>query len=298
MWRNLSCVMGAFSPQLPQLAIQDWSSTKRPYLIQLADPDGDFIRALARFQRRICVTMKEGDAVIPAASGALWGDKSWCGRTVLPQGTIAGWGYEAVSFFASSCAPPLGDGSSWDLSADRTCAYPRAALEGLLSLDWTRIVVNLQLPKATVHVFLLAKEKDQSGLERTFSCECVSDLCKLVAEGQDFAQAQERSLWLQEKKAPCWVRTVNGSPCLAEECIGQWTVATEEGPGNVRCYAFEVQDDARYFFNSFHTTSRILFDDNLMEQGRAGANLASFYTIRTKFLDECRRVATDALVCV
>eukprot|EP00971_Amphidinium_carterae_P195134 3872141-Amphidinium_carterae.1 len=35
------------------------------------------------------------------------------------------------------------------------------------------------------------KEKDQSGLERTFSCECVSDLCKLVAEGQDFAQAQE-----------------------------------------------------------------------------------------------------------
>eukprot|EP00971_Amphidinium_carterae_P178140 3533403-Amphidinium_carterae.1 len=40
----------------------------------------------------------------------------------------------------------------------KACVYPRDALQGLLTLDWTRIVVKLQLPKATVHVFLLGKE--------------------------------------------------------------------------------------------------------------------------------------------
>jgi len=308
-WRNLSCLTASVSPQLPQLAVQDGTSTKRPYLIELADPDGEYIQALALFKRRICVAMKQGDIVIPTASGALWGDQSWSTPNELVAGAIAGWGYEAISGPASSkvrttsyCSvfefeesvrPPVVTGA-WDQSADKACVYPRDALQGLLTLDWTRIVVKLQLPKATVHVFLLGKESDQSQLERVFSQDCVKDLCKLVAEGQDLSQTGAWSPWLYEKRPPLWHKTVDGRACSPKECKGKWSVATEEGIGNVICYTFPSPDQARFFFNSFLTTSRILFDEKQNEQGKAGANLASFSTIRRKFLDGCQGIGMDA----
>jgi len=95
MWRNLSFVLRPFSPQIPQLAIQDKGT---PYLVGLADPDGPYVVALRKFRRRICMSMGPKDLVIPTASACLWAERPWT-APIPPARQIAGWGFEAMSSY-------------------------------------------------------------------------------------------------------------------------------------------------------------------------------------------------------
>lgn len=297
MWRNLSCLTGIFSPQLPQLAIQD-RAQRQPYLVVLADPEGPHVAALRRFRRRICATMAHADPVIPVASGVIWPRRAWT-KPDAPASQAAGWGFEA---FSADAAPDRLEGESgtcsasspsaslradrpfreepaamaWARSADGACCFPKQVLEGLETLQWERVVVRLQMPSSSVHVFLIGKASigkasAQGALEHHFARECVYQLVENLT-----AAARNCAPRLGE---PRWLQAVNIQASSREQCSGRWTVATEEGVGVVKFYAFDAELEANFCFESFGATSRVLFDPDRVEQRRAGANVASYHTI-------------------
>jgi len=247
------------------------------------------VAALARFDRRICVTMAHGDIVIPTASGSLWADRRWR-RPDLPAHHVAGWGIEAYSEHGcneDACETPSswrsssssGSNSSnnldWRTSAEGACWYPSRILEGLQTVSWERLVVRLRMPKATQHVFLIAKAADQTELEHCLARQCVERLAAVVA-----GLAEWQAL---EPSTPAWVRAVQARSCCREECLKRWVVATEEGIGIVKFYPFDDEVEARFYFQCLGALSRVLFDPLCMERKCAGANVGSFVTIRRHF---------------
>jgi len=71
MWRNLCGCSAYITQQLVQLAVQDGGSDTPPFLVALSDPEGPYVEALRMFQHRTCVTMANGDLLIPVASGVV-----------------------------------------------------------------------------------------------------------------------------------------------------------------------------------------------------------------------------------
>lgn len=74
-WKNLAPVTSLKSSQVVQLTIQDGGNDMAPYLVQLSDPDGPYLKYLAQFQRRSCITMSFNDPLIPMNSGII--QSSW-----------------------------------------------------------------------------------------------------------------------------------------------------------------------------------------------------------------------------
>mmetsp|Transcript_53431 Transcript_53431/g.153295 ORF Transcript_53431/g.153295 Transcript_53431/m.153295 type:complete len:349 (-) Transcript_53431:112-1158(-) len=64
---------------------------------------------------------------------------------------------------------------------------------------------------------------------------------------------------------------------------GPWKVATEEGPGNVKTYDFDVEETARVFFKGLFC-SRILIDPSRKEIDHGGWNPWALNTIRKTVL--------------
>eukprot|EP00930_Biecheleria_cincta_P084270 TRINITY_DN73762_c0_g1_i1.p1 TRINITY_DN73762_c0_g1~~TRINITY_DN73762_c0_g1_i1.p1 ORF type:complete len:547 (-),score=88.85 TRINITY_DN73762_c0_g1_i1:84-1562(-) len=283
MWRNLSKLTAFISPQLPQLAVQDGTSKdSTPYLVKLAKEGSLYIRALRRFRRRICVTMLNGDIVIPAASGSLWTDRKW-DKPAWPASLLAGWGFEAYSVHEPDSVPESPRCPSvheeedvvWTTSADGACSFPKQIEQGLLSMEWERLVVRLHIPKATVHVFTIAKAQEQSVLEHLFSCECVEVLVPMLAgrKGVDPTNIN----------CPSWAHEVALERSPREHCYGKWTVALEDGVGNVKFYPFFLEQAAHFHFDRLGAKSRILFDPLRVAIRYEGANQASWATIRRAF---------------
>jgi len=73
----------------------------------------------------------------------------------------------------------------------------------------------------------------------------------------------------------------------------RWFVATEEGPGNVRCYSFDSEAAARHFFNPppVHL-ARVLFDDWASEVAAAGWSPWANNTIRDRVAAWRRKART------
>lgn len=283
MWRNLSRLTAFISPQLPQLAVQDGTSKdSTPYLVKLAREGSQYIRALRRFRRRICVTMLNGDIVIPAASGSLWTDRKWH-KPAWPESLLAGWGFEAYSVHEPGVVPdsprcPSVHGEEdvvWTTSADGACSFPKQIEQGLLSMEWERLVVRLHIPKATVHIFTIGKAQEQSVLEHLFSCECVEVLVPMLA-GQKGLDATNIS-------APRWAHQVALKKSPREDCYGKWTVALEDGISNVKFYPFLLEQAAHFYFDRLGAKSRILFDPLRVAIRSEGANKASWATIRRAY---------------
>jgi len=298
MWRNLSRVGRIWSNQLPQLAVQDTSSGT-PFLVALSDPQGEYLPALDRFQRRACVTMAHGDFVIPTASGCIWADRAWpkpeldAGHPSRQRrrrgrgrggGIMAGWGFEAMARNQALPRPSevASVGSrelSWMTCQDGAVTFPRQILDGLQTTSWERLVVRLNIPGATTHVFLIGKRSDQSELEHCFSRACVGQLASMLAKSDELGDALEGIF----PELPCWMRTLDVRESSRRECEGRWVVATEEGLGMVALYAFAEEVEANFYFDSMGATARILFDPKRQEMRYGGANLASFSTIRAVF---------------
>lgn len=307
MWRNLSFVLRPFSPQIPQLAVQDQSEPGgRPYFLRISDPEGPHMEALKKFQKRISVTMSCNDVVIPAASGSLWADRAWR-EPLIPNEQASGWGFEGVSThtpdnskartrsYSSSlekhrCCFRCARDENWVDSTDGRAMFPRDILDGLLTVSWERIVVRLHSPGATTHVFLLGKDIEQNIVEHAMSKECISHI------GNAFLKAVSGAEIVLE--APCWISSYaheSPLPCEKSVCFGKWTVATEEGTDNVKFYAFDQQREAEVYFeglgrgSAFSLQSRILFDPEANEVSRAGMNSGSFPTIHKSFApsDSC-----------
>lgn len=301
MWRNLAFVLRPLSVQIPQLAIQDrtliqnqdGTSVVQPYLECLADPEGPHIEALKRFRRRVCVTMGCDDFVIPATSGVLWADRPWT-EPVAPPSQVAGWGFQAMSRYVPKddlIERSASRDAAWRESADSKSWFPSLALDGLLTLSWERIVVQLHLPQApTTHVFLVGKESDQGLVEHVFSKECVGCLARMLVDAAEGLEIMP--LEIEEAEIPGWRRSLGHVVATSREryeCLGKWTVATEEGLDNVKFYPFEDEVSAKQYFEGWggssacQLVSRILFDPQGYEVRRAGANKFAFPTILQYF---------------
>jgi len=290
MWRNYAWVFSKaffFSEQVPQFSGKDRSATNShgyrcPYLVGLSDPDGPYINALKRFKKRVCITMSRDDIVIPSASGSIWADRCAPEEDFLPSSAIAGWGFEAFSthLATESSAWDNAQTCQWVASQDNECCFIAKVLDGLCTLDWHRVVVKVHLPNApTVHMFLTGKKKDQGELEHCFSLECIKHLADMLgkaAEGGSIDIAAPMWVSIMEVTRPLWTRRASDW-C---DCQGNWVVATEEGVGNVKFYVFEEEKQAKHFFDSRGSVSRILVNPFCVEENHAGANWAAFPTIR------------------
>jgi len=63
--------------------------------------------------------------------------------------------------------------------------------------------------------------------------------------------------------------------------LNTWLVVTEEGRGNVRCYAFDTEVEARAFFDgASRFLARLLLDPTTTEVASAGWNSRSNDTLR------------------
>merc|ERR1740116_151754 len=168
----------------------------------------------------------------------------------------------------------------WVASQDNECCFIAKVLDGLCTLDWHRVVVKVHLPNApTVHMFLTGKKKDQGELEHCFSLECIKHLADMLgkaAEGGSIDIASPMWVSIMEVTRPLWTRRASDW-C---DCQGNWVVATEEGVGNVKFYVFEEEKQAKHFFDSRGSVSRILVNPFCVEENHAGANWAAFPTIR------------------
>jgi len=293
MWRNYAWMLAKvlrFSAQVPQFSGKDKSVTNSlghrcPYLVGLSDPDGPYILALRRFKKRICITMARDDIVIPSASGAIWADRCAPQKDVLPSSVAAGWGFEAFSTHVGTQSGAWGnvETAAWVVSQDNQCYFMKQVLDGLLTLDWHRVVAKIHLPNSpTVHMFLTGKKKEQGELEHCMSVECITFLAEMLAkaeEGGGFDIAAPD--WVSILEAPTSMWTHKASDQC--ECSGNWVVATEEGVDNVKFYRFDDEKQAKHFFDAGGSISRILFNPLSVEENHAGANCASFPTIRRAF---------------
>jgi len=70
----------------------------------------------------------------------------------------------------------------WKTSNDNHLHYPLKALEGLHSLSWQRIAVSVMHFPASVHVFLIAKQKEQFAAEHTMALQCVECMAEVLAD--------------------------------------------------------------------------------------------------------------------
>lgn len=289
MWRNYTWALVkalGFSAQIEQFAVKDKTASspdgsRRPYLVSLADPSSRYVAALQRFQKRVAVTMACNDIVIPAASGSIWADRP------VPQNSegdiTAGWGFDAYSIHEpqSSDLQSLREiqDAEWVESQDRQCYYIKQVLDGLLTLSWDRAIVKIKLPRsATVHVFLTGKKKDQTVLEHYLSKDCIAFLASWIAK------TSEGNAPLIT--APSWehgISPIHPENTSRDACRGRWVVATEEGIDHVKFYAFDDEANAKYCFDKFSGTTRILYTPSGREDASSGANLGAFKTIRRAF---------------
>jgi len=101
-WRNLCKLTTPMSPQLAQLAVQDGNKSDPPYLVSLADVNGDYAAVLRQFKSRTCVTMTTGDPLIPFCSGVIQAENPF-NKSLLQTGFSGKWRFEA-----RTGTPPLG----------------------------------------------------------------------------------------------------------------------------------------------------------------------------------------------
>lgn len=290
MWRNLSFLTGAISTQLPQLAIQDRTGDGgEPYLVSLADPDGPYMFALGRFSRRVCCAMGAGDAIVPTSSATV-SAKRWA-KLEPPEEQAAGWGIAEHTGYgeqgvtarrphgvvrtrsATRCVVTEQD--TWNTSEDGCCCFPEQVLAGLESVPWERVVVWLHMPKTNPHIFLIAKTVEQIRLENVFARNCVKKLAEILV--------QEASSQPVVLSAPVWTHTVQVSFCQRCRCAGKWTVATEQGVGNVFFYPFDGEDEAGWYFDTL-SCCRVMYDPWAAERRRAGINRGALRNIRKAYL--------------
>jgi hypothetical protein len=296
MWRNYSWALAkalGFSAQVPQFSAKDSTGfdvagNKCPYLVSLADPAGPYLPQLARFQRRMCVTMASGDIVIPVASGSIWDDRGSQSLAENSENTegesiCAGWGFKAFSRHEPSQTQTLGEplnsceNATWVVSKDRQCKYLPQVLAGLLTLDWDRLIVKTHLPLSFLsHVFLIGKKEAQYALEHCLARRCIAQLIEMLRTNEDGRR--------NHVEAPCWQESVVPPQPVASAlsfCSGRWVIATEEGCGNFKFYPFENEIQAYYCFDTWHKCARILFNPSKVEMGRKGA--CAFRSIRRAF---------------
>jgi hypothetical protein len=147
-------------------------------------------------------------------------------------------------------------------------------LAGLESVLWERVVVWLHMPKTNPHIFLIAKTAEQNRLENVFARNCVKKLAEILV--------QEAGLQPVVLGAPMWADTVQVSFCQRCRCEGKWTVATEEGVGNVFFYPFDGEDEASWYFDSLNCC-RVMYDPWATERRRAGINHGALRNIRRAY---------------
>eukprot|EP00929_Paragymnodinium_shiwhaense_P004996 TRINITY_DN106343_c0_g1_i1.p1 TRINITY_DN106343_c0_g1~~TRINITY_DN106343_c0_g1_i1.p1 ORF type:complete len:543 (+),score=37.88 TRINITY_DN106343_c0_g1_i1:51-1679(+) len=258
------------------------NSGRIPYLVEIADACGPEVACLSKFQTRICVAMADADPVVPTPSASLWPDRCWKPAEQLPDDCIAGWGYEAESVHSPEDTTPgftqtprQAGGINWKRCADRACYYPEQILEGLHCISWFRLVVRMKMARCTPHVFLIAKQVEQTALEHALARECIRDLVGVLVSSSQPPAGTFAS--------PRWIRTVQATATSRDSCAGRWAVALEGTSFHVKYYAFHDELEATFFFDGLGATSRLLFDAEGQVKKRAGANVPAFQTIANQF---------------
>eukprot|EP00929_Paragymnodinium_shiwhaense_P066645 TRINITY_DN33453_c0_g1_i2.p1 TRINITY_DN33453_c0_g1~~TRINITY_DN33453_c0_g1_i2.p1 ORF type:complete len:279 (+),score=22.95 TRINITY_DN33453_c0_g1_i2:83-919(+) len=194
----------------------------RPYLHVLAQPDNRFMQALGKFRTRTCVTLTSGDNLIPFASAFLDADCvhpedggptgeqaewSFADRYGMPQDSPfeQNWSRlvtrrmedgkwvrqdansvasrESELPFEDACSSDDGRDDGWRTSVDGTCCFQVCVLQGLRSVTWQRLPVQMVHPPSPMnaHVFLIGKACEQYEQEHRMSRDCVRCLLELLA---------------------------------------------------------------------------------------------------------------------
>jgi len=92
-WRNLCRLTSPVSSQLVQIAAQDTRNGRVPFLVELANADGPYIRAFRRFRVRTCATAIGGDPLVPVCSGLICDENPWGNPIAAPFSPIR-WRFE------------------------------------------------------------------------------------------------------------------------------------------------------------------------------------------------------------